>query len=186
KEDRFFLLALNGGFNSALLKRARVLVRHAAEKTKPDTERLSDYTDANFPELRQDLLSEAPIYRDLEKLKLTFSLTKLRELLGPDDDFVRKVLGKQSPAQFAAELVDKTRLDDLALRKRLLDADLATINASDDPMIRFALAIDPDTRASRKLNEDERGAALTRYGAQIANARFAIEGTSRYPDATFT
>jgi hypothetical protein len=185
-DDRHYLVASMQAFDSDLFKYARILVRHAAEKTRPDAERLPDYTDANFPELRQDLLSQAPVYRDLEKLRLTFSLTKLRELLGPDDAFVKKVLGTRSPAQLAAELIDRTRLDDLALRKRLLDAELATLEASDDVMIRFALAIDPDLRAVRKEVDDARTPALTRHGAQIAHARFAIEGTSTYPDATFT
>jgi hypothetical protein len=186
QDDRLFLLAENHGFISDLLQRARVLVRHAAEKVKPDGERLAEYTEASFPAQRQLVLSDAPIYPELEKLRLTFSLTKLRELLGPDDDFVRRVLGDKSPAQLAAELIDNTKLADPALCRRLLDADLATLQASDDPMIKFALAIDPDLRAARKALDDGRSAAFTRYGAQIAAARFRVEGTSSYPDATFT
>src|SRR5262249_4403054 len=106
--------------------------------------------------------------------------------LGPDDDFVRKALGDKSPAQLAAALVDKTRLTDLALRKRLLDADLATLQAFDDPMIKYALAIDPDLRAALKEREEGQSPSLTRNQTRIAGARFRIEGTSSYPDATFT
>jgi hypothetical protein len=156
------------------------------EAAKPDAERLSGYTEASFPALRQQALSTEPVYPDLEKLKLTFSLTKVRELLGPDDAFVRKAFGRKSPAELAAELIDGTRLGDLALRKRLLDADLATIKASDDPMIKFILAIDPDLRAARQEQEDGYNAALSRYGAKIAQARFKVEGASSYPDATHT
>ena len=54
-------------------------MRRAAETAKPDEARLSEYTSANFPIQRQTLLSNAPIYPELEKLTLTFSLTKLRE-----------------------------------------------------------------------------------------------------------
>ena len=104
----------------------------------------------------------------------------------PDDDFVRKVLGDKSPEQVAAEVIDGTRLDDLALRTRLVDADLATIEATGDPMIRFALAIDPELRAALKDREDGLDAALTKYRTQLARARFRIKGTSSYPDATFT
>jgi hypothetical protein len=186
QDDRLYLLADTRGFLSDLLGHALVLVRHVAEKVKPDGERLADYTEASFPELRQELLSDAPIHPELEKLRLTFSLTKLRELLGPDDDFVKKVLGDKSPAQLAVELIDNTKLADPALRRRLLDADLATLKASDDPMIKFALAIDPDLRAALKARDDGRDAALARYGAQIAAARFRVEGTSTYPDATFS
>jgi peptidase S46-like protein len=184
--NRSILLIGGEGYQSALLEYAQHLVRHADEATKPDSERLNEYTDAAFPETRQRVLSSAPIYPDLEKLRLTFSLTKLRELLGPDDDFVKKVLGKKSPEALAGELIDGTGLASLELRQRLLDANAATIAASTDPMIRFARAIDPDLRTVRKAREDGYDAALTKYSGQIARARFAIEGASSYPDATFS
>ena len=69
------------------------LVRHADEAGKPDGQRLREFTDANFPAQRQALASDAPIYPELEKLTLAFSLARLREALGADDPFVRKVLG---------------------------------------------------------------------------------------------
>jgi hypothetical protein len=184
QSNRFFLLAGNAGFSSRLMFIARTLVRHAAEAAKPESERLREFTDANFPALRQRLLSVAPIHPELDKLQLAFSLTKLRELLGPDDPFVRKVLGHTSPEALAAELVDGSQLADLDLRKRLLDADVAAIAASNDPMIRFALDIDPDLRAARTEFDDHYVAALTKQASLIAQARFKIEGTSTYPDAT--
>jgi hypothetical protein len=122
----------------------------------------------------------------MEKLGLTFSLTKMREVLGPDDPFVKKVLGKKSPAALAAELVDGTGLRDAELRKRLLDGGQAAVDASNDPMVVLARAIDPETRAMHKYYEDEIGAPLTKYSSQIAQAMFKIYGTSNYPDATFT
>jgi Peptidase S46 len=182
--DRFFLLVDNGDFRSTLLQYGEQLVRHADEAGKPDGERLSEYTEAQFPETRQQLLSSAPVYPELEKLMLTFSLTKLRELLGPDDAFVKKVLGRKSPAQLAAELVDGTSLGDIEVRRRLLDADPVALAASNDPMIAFARAIDPELRAARKEQEDGLNAALTRYASQIARARFKVAGTSSYPDGT--
>ena len=187
QSDRFFLLGSDRmGFQSQLMDYAVILVRHAVEAARPDAERLSGYTEASFPALRQQALSTEPVYPDLEKLKLTFSLTKVRELLGPDDAFVRKAFGRKSPGELAAELVAGTRLGDLALRKRLVEADLATIEASDDPMIRFILAIDPDLRAARQEQEEGYNAALSRYGAKIAQARFQVDGASGYPDATHT
>ena len=82
---------------------------------------MPEYTNANFPIQRQAILSSAPIYPELEKLTLTFSLTKLREALGPDDAFVHRVLGNKSPAALAAELVEGTGLADAKLRARLLE-----------------------------------------------------------------
>jgi Peptidase S46 len=181
---RFYFLD-EAAFQSTLLSYARTLVRHAAEAAKPNSERLPEYSDANFPITQQSLLSTAPVYSDLEKLTLAYSLTKIREALGPDDEFVKTLLGKKSPTELAAELVDGTGLANLELRTRLLD-DPAAVAASSDPMIRFFRAIDPGLRAVRKQKEEDRDAALTRYSSQIAQARFKLEGTSTYPDATFT
>ncbi|MBV8838194.1 MAG: S46 family peptidase [Alphaproteobacteria bacterium] len=183
---RFAFVAANNGLDSKLLRQARLIVRHADEARKPDGERLREYTEASFPASRQEVLSTAPIDADLEKLTLAFSLTKMREALGPDDPFVKKALGNKSPAALAAELVGGTRLGDPAFRANLLNADPATIAASSDPMIQFIRRIDPDMRAARREKEELRDAALTRYTTEIAQARFKVEGTSTPPDATFT
>ena len=174
------------GFRSRLFGYAKTLVRHATEVKKPDEARLREYTDANFPGQRQSLASRAPVYPELEKLTLGFSLTKLREALGPDDPFVKKVLGNKAPTELAAELVDGSKLGDAAFRRTLIDADEATIAASGDPMIALVRRIDPDLRAIRQAYESEVEADLTRSSGQIANAMFKISGTSTYPDATFT
>jgi len=183
--DRYTFME-GSGFKSQLFDQATTLVRYAAEAKKPDEARLPEYTTANFPIVRQSILSTAPIYPELEKLTLTFSLTKLREALGPDDPFVKKVLGKKSPAQLATELVDGTGLADVDLRKRLLEGGEAAIAASNDPMIVLARTIDPDRRVVRKDYDDNIEAPLTKYSTQIAQAMFKIYGTSTYPDATFT
>jgi Peptidase S46 len=179
-------LSYTGAFQSRLFGHALTLVRHATEKTKPDEARLPEYASANFPFTRQSETAKTPIYPSLEKLTLTFSLTKMREGLGPDDAFVKKVLGKKSPEQLATELVDGTGLADVELRKQLLEADEPTIAASTDPMIAFARAIDPELRATRKEYEDTVEAPLRKASTQLAQATFKLYGTSTYPDATFT
>jgi hypothetical protein len=184
--DRYVFTEGGLGFRSYLFRFAKTLVRHADEAAKPDARRLREFTDASFPAQRQALLSEVPIYPDLEKLTLAFSLARLREALGADDPFVRKVLGRGEPASVAAELIDTTKLADVALRRRLIDADAATIAASDDPMIALARKIDPDLRVERHAYDDGVVDPLARNSALIAKAMFAIDGTSSYPDATFT
>ncbi len=175
-----------GGFQSQLYGFAKTLVRHAAESLKPDQSRLAEYTDANFPERRQMLLSTAPIYSELEKLTFTFSLTKLREALGPDDSFVKTVLGKKSPQQLAAELVDGTGLASLERRTQLLKGGEAAINASSDPMIALVRTIDPDLRAVRKDFDDNVDAPQLKWYGRLAQLMFKLYGTSIYPDATAT
>jgi hypothetical protein len=53
-------------------------------------------------------------------------------------------------------------------------------------MIELARSVDTDSRALRKRQEDEVDAVVEVAGEAIAKARFAVLGTSVYPDATFT
>jgi len=184
REERSFVGG--GAFDSVLFDHALTLLRYPVETKKSDDLRLPEFSEAKSPALRQRMFSTAPIYPALEKLRLTFSLTKMREALGPDHAFVKKVLGKKSPAQLAAELVDDTKLADAGLRKRLLEGGQAAIEASNDPMIAFARLVDADMRAARKDVEDNISAPITKYTTQIAQARFQVYGAAGYPDATFT
>ena len=186
KSERYAYTEGHAAFDTSLFSDAIALIRYPAEKTKPDEKRLPEYTDSNFPSIKQSILADRPFYPELEKLTLTFSLTKLREVLGPDDPFVRKVLGKKSPEELAEELVDNSKLGDVATRKALLEGGQAAVDASSDPMIALARLVDPDFRAIRKDYEDNVAAPLNKARSAIARARFKIYGTSIYPDATFT
>ena len=174
------------GFMSDYFGLARMLVRAAAELPQPNERRLREYTDAQLPQLKQQLFSDAPIHDELEVALMTFSLTKLREALGPDAPVVRQVLGKDSPAAVAARLVGGTGLRDLAVRRALFEGGQAAVAASKDPFIQLVLAVDPEARAVRKRYEDEVESVLKKNSELVAKARFAVEGTSGYPDATFT
>ncbi len=107
------------GFFTKYFAFARALVRGADERKKPNAERLREFTESRIPSLTQQLFSTAPIYPEYEKVKLAFSLTKLREWLGADDAFVKAVLGTQSPQALAEQLIDGTKLGDPAVRKQL-------------------------------------------------------------------
>jgi len=165
---------------------ARQLVRGAEERTKPNVDRLPEFTDSRLPELEQRLFSTAPIYPEYEKVKLGWSLTKMRELLGADDPFVHRVLGKKSPDQFGAALIEGTGLGDPAVRRALWTGGKGAIAESNDPFIKLALAVDPAARAIRKRYEREVESVVQKNTELIAQARFARQGTGAYPDATFT
>jgi hypothetical protein len=171
---------------SPLLGHAMALNRYAAEIGKPDGQRLEEYSDANFPALKQEIISPAPIHTKLEKTVLAWWLTKVREDLGTGDADVRKLMGKRSPEEIAAALVDGTKLTDAKLRARLLAGGAKAIDAYHDPMIDFARILDPLARAVRADYEDNVKAVITKNAALIAKARFALDGRSTYPDATFT
>ena len=174
------------GFNSKLYGYARTLVRGAAERAKPNTERLREYRDAALPRVAQRLIAPVPVYPQLEKLTLSFSLERMREWLGPDAPLVRQLLAKDSPDSLAARLVDGSKLADPALRKQLWDGGQTALDASHDPMIELARAVDPQARAVRKRYEDQVEAPIDAASEKIARVRFRLLGTSEPPDATFT
>ena len=89
-------------------------------------ERLREYRDSNLDSLKLQLYSPAPIYADLERAKLTQALTFLAETLGGSHPLTVKVLAGKPPAARAGELVAGTKLFDPALRKKLVDTQLAT------------------------------------------------------------
>jgi hypothetical protein len=183
---RHQLLERGGAFSSRLYTSARSLVRAAAERPKPNGARLREYSDSALPGLEQTLLARRPISAELEKVRLAFSLEKLREFLGPDDPAVREILGKDSPESLAETLVSGSGLADEAKRRELWQGGQAAIDASQDAMVRFAARIDPLTRSLRKEWETAVEEPSTRQGERIAKALFAVRGTSVYPDATFT
>lgn len=199
--------ALEGGPYSDLFGKARTLVRYAEESGKPNGERLKEFTDSRLPQLKAQMLSNAPVYKELEIAKLTWSLTKIREDLSPDHPMVKKMLGQKSPAEVAKALVDGTRLDLLAApepgkdpktgkplpatpdtfsRTALFNGGKAVIDASKDPMIEFARSFDAEARAIRTKFENEVEGPLKKQQELLAKARFAVYGQSIYPDATFT
>jgi hypothetical protein len=106
--------------------------------------------------------------------------------MGADDPFVKKVLGRESPESLARSLLAGTKLDDVALRKKMWEEGAKAVDASDDSMIRLARLVDADGRAVRKTYEEEVDAPERMGSELVAQALFAEKGTSTYPDATFT
>jgi len=184
RERRIF--DLGSGFNTTTFGIARTLVRLAAESEKPNAQRLPEFTDARRASLELALYSPAPVHDDFEKLKLADSLGFMVELLGADHPLVKQILDGKTPEVLAAELIDGTKLKDVAFRKQLAAGGRQAIEASNDPMIVLARTIDPKARELRKRYENEViGVERANY-SKIARARFDTEGTKLYPDATFT
>jgi hypothetical protein len=173
-------------FRSGLLGYAVTLVRSAEERTKPNTERLPEYTDQSLVNVQQELSAPVPIHKDLQELNLVYLFTVIRRDLGADDAFVQKMLGKESPEQLAHRLVSGTHLEDPKVREELYKGGQSAVAASSDPMIRFAASIDGDLLAVRKDYEARVDAPTRAATERIAKARFAVYGTSVDPDATFT
>jgi hypothetical protein len=179
------LLERGSGFNSVLFGYARELLRAAEERPKPEGERLEEYRESRRATFEFRLFAEAPVYADLEMLKLADSLTCLAEGLGPDSALVQKVLAGKSPRERAAEAVRSTQLASAVTRRRLYEGGQQAIDQAKDTMIELARLVDPEARAVRKEVETQRE-AMRQAHAQIGQARYALEGASNYPDATST
>jgi hypothetical protein len=174
------------GFSSALFRNARVLLRAADERLKPNKDRLREFTDAELPRMQRDLYAQVPVYPEFEQMTLSFSLERMREWLGPDHPVVRNLMSKESPDALATRLIAETQLNDAGFRKRLWQGGKTAVDASHDPMIALARFIDPDARALRRQFEDEVEAPIATAAEKIAAARFKAYGTNTYPDATFS
>ena len=172
-------------FVSNLFKYARLLVRAVDERAKPNGERIPEFRDSARESLELELFSTEPIYDDYEILRLTDSLTDFASQFGANDPFVQKVLAGKSPHARAVELVSGTKLKDVASRKDLYPKNAAALQAAHDPMIDLARLVDGPARNARKIYDAQEETKKQAY-SEIAKARFAIEGTSSYPDATFT
>ncbi len=173
-------------FNSTLFGYARAIVRAAEERAKPNESRLAEYTEARLPTLLQNLKAAAPVYPDFEIVRLSFGLERMREWLGPDDPLVRRIFGNESPGALASRLIRDSSLADPAARIALYEGGQIAVDASKDPMIRLAAIVDPAARALRKRFEEQVEGPVQRGQEEIARTRFAIHGTSIYPDATLT
>lgn len=165
---------------------AQALVLAAQERAKPNAERLPGYTDSALPLTEKQILDQRPIYPWLDELTMSWSLSKAREYLGVDDPDAKLLLGKESPEALAKRLVAGSKLADPAVRKALWDGGLAAVQASDDPMIQYALKLSDRQRDLKKAVDAAYAGPLALAGAKLADARFAAYGDANYPDATFT
>ncbi|HEV3262721.1 MAG TPA: S46 family peptidase [Gemmataceae bacterium] len=183
---RFVALEQGAAFNCTLFQIARILVRAAEERPKQNSERLREFGESKLESLKLQLFSDEPIYDDYEQVKLADSLTWLAEQLGDDNPLVKKVLDGKSPQERAAELVNGTKLKDVVERKKLYDEGEKAVADSTDPLIALAKLVDPEARAVRKIMETDVDEVERQAYAQIAKVKYAVEGSSTYPDATFT
>jgi hypothetical protein len=181
------LLERGQGFDAACFRYARMLVRAGDERPKPNGDRLREYSDANRVSLELGLFSTQPIYPDLEILTLSDSLTFFATQFGNDDPLVKRVLAGKSPHERAVDLINGTKMRDADFRKKIYEGGASAVAAANDPMIEMARLIDPESRALRKVSDEQNEIKQQAHGA-MARAANALLGTggSRYPDATGT
>ncbi len=171
---------------SELFNIARTIVRLTEERTKPNEQRMSGYTESRIPSLELTLYSPAPIYTELELNRVASGMGMAADALGGEHPIVRKLFAGLGANDRARQLVLGSALADVNERRRLVEGGVDAVRASKDPMIELAIAIDAESRAVRKrFEEDVESPQADAYG-RLAAARFAAFGESVYPDATFT
>ncbi len=184
-QQRRELVGQNGSLRSRLYGLAETLVMLVEEDAKPNTERLEEYRDSNRESLLQELYSPAPLYEDLERVELADELARMIDDRGGDDPLVHTLLAGKSPHERAAELVAGTRLFDVDARKELVAAGVNAVHQSSDSMVQLAMLLTPEYRRLEEITKSIAETEKQAY-AKIAEAKFAIEGDTVYPDATFT
>jgi hypothetical protein len=178
-------LRYHGFAGAPLMTLAGHLVRLPAELTKPDTLRLPAYRGPAAEQVRQQLLRDAPIDRELNRMLLAAQLEAAQTELPANDAFLRIVLRGRTADVAAEALIAGTRLHDAAVRRQLVDGGAAAVTASTDPLIVVARAIDSLSRplVARQARLE---AVVSANAEKVGRAIFAAYGTSLPPDATFT
>ena len=158
---------------------AQQIVQYVAEIKKPDGQRLAGYHEAQLESLRLSLFSPAPLYPDMEIARMTGALELDLAEAGPNDPWVKLVLGGKTPRAAAEAFIKGTKLADAEFRKKLVEGGETAVAASDDTMIVLARKLDPIRRELIKWTEDNVDSVVQRAGEQLGKARFAAFGLSR-------
>jgi len=173
------------GGGSNLMQLAAGLVRVASESGKPDAERLAQYRGAGITNIRNTISGPFPVDTAFERLAIAAQLRAAQSELPANDPFLAVALAGKTPDARAAELVRGTRIGDQSFRQSLIQGGPAAIAASTDPMIVFARAVDPLSRA-QLTRANALNATIAANSEKIGQALFAAYGTALPPDATFT
>jgi hypothetical protein len=172
-------------YGSRLMTIAGLLVRMPAEMAKPDADRLPLFRESNRRRLEGMLYGPTPVDTAYERRMLAQFFSAMAATL-PEDDPVRRVaLGRGSPEDAAAAMVQGTMLLDQQQVRTLASGGASTVESCTDPFVTLARVIVPLEREmeqkvtalfDREAQQDER----------VARALLAVFGNKVAPDATFS
>ncbi len=193
--ERDFYLSLMG--RSAMLSTARTLYRNAKERAKPNAEREPGYQERDYPFIKQRLEALDRRYEPSVDQAIWLAFLKNYVEYVPKNQRVEALdqqlgLGtswnESEIAQTLISFYSKTKLGDQNQRLELLDANVATLDKSEDPFIQLASAMfDSDI-----AREEERKVIAGRVQIlrpQYMEAIIAFQeamGALTYPDANST
>lgn len=181
----FLLQSIPNG--AVALRHATQLVRLAAERSKPDIEREGAYMDRQLPQLK------ARLERDQKSFfqpadQAVFTSWVRHALTLPEEIRIRAVEARfrsGSPEETVARMYAATRVTDLAERLKMFSESLEQLRARRDPMIDFALELEPELRAFDRAQREHEGAE-SRLRPAWRRAVMAYAGKPVAPDANGT
>ncbi len=178
-------------FGSQLLGFARTLTKWAAERARPDLEREPGYQDRDRADVR-DGLEFAQRSLDLRTDREIFEMLLRRAMALPEGqriDALDEAVGENRSAEaieaFARRAYEGSRLGEVEARLAMLDQDRAALEASEDAMIRLALALE-ETLDDRERVRDAFAQELAALRPTLMLAVGAQRGARLYPDANAT
>ena len=169
---------------ATLFDAAGKIVELASESALPDADRLPAYRESAIPRMVHRLTADDPYYKDLEIARLAGYWQEAQDILGKDHAFVVRVLGNRTPLAAATAVIEGTRLDQVEMRRKLIEGGKAATAASTDPLIVLARDIYPMRRRLAKAHEIEVETPGLAAGDELEKARFRLFATDAYPDAT--
>lgn len=193
--ERDFYLGLMG--RSAMLSTARSLYRNAKERAKPNADREPGYQERDHPFIKQRL--EALDRRFDPRVDQAVWLAFLKNYVEyvPKNQRVTALDNKlglgstwdeSSTAKTLATFYRNTTLGDQTQRLRLFDADLATLDKSEDPFIQLAAAMF-DSDIAREEDRKRIAGRVQILRPKYMEAIIAFQeaqGALTYPDANST
>jgi len=181
------MFTLFGRYGSMPLSRAISVYETAREREKPADERRPDWSENQVERMkRYARFGFMNVYEPFERALLRYQLQSANEL--PGDQRIKavdKLIADKGSVDAAVDyLFDGTRMMNRSFVMPLFDSTSAAIEAIDDPMLRFAIALYPEQEASHQ-QEERRKALQNELDRQYIEMISAKDGLP-YPDATGT
>jgi hypothetical protein len=188
-DDQRNFMVNAAGLTSELFQQARAIVRAAYNPTTAEAGRGGRGGRGGPPQgapAGRGGAQAGPIDTKAEKMNLAESLAFMKAQLPATSPILKLILEDKTPEARAAELVDKTRIQDTEIRAILQAGGKAAIDAATDPMIVLARKLEAEGPAIQKRLDEEVTAVQTAAYEKIGQAMMAVYGNSAYPDATGT
>jgi hypothetical protein len=170
---------------------ALTLARWAGEKAKPDLEREPDYQERERERLgerlerdqkRLHLPTEAALIADLFA---RFAALPEAERVPAVEAFLAGARDREAIRPKVGALLARTKVTDLAERKKMFAESAEQLRARKDPLLDLAFSLDADLRALKERDDRFKG-AISRLRPQWQRAVIAHAGKPVAPDANGT